>query len=114
MVSSPPVVLVKPLKKPLGEIGSFFALSLDTFVQTARLPFFWRECLEQCWFIARVATLPAIAQSIAFNGMVVFLFGVASVSFGAGDITGAGAGLATVAQIGPITTVFVISGAAAT
>lgn len=115
MVSTAPLVgLSKPLQKPLREVGGFMALALDTFVQAARLPFYWRECLEQCWFVARVATIPAIMQSIAFNGMVVFLFGVAAVSFGAGDINGAGSGLATVSQIGPITTVFVISGAAAT
>ena len=46
--------------------------------------------------------------------MVVYLFGVAAVSFGAGDINGAGSGLATVSQIGPVATVFVLSGAAAT
>jgi phospholipid/cholesterol/gamma-HCH transport system permease protein len=115
VVSSVPLVgLSKPVQKPLREVGGFMALSLDTFVQALRLPFFWRECIEQCWFIARVSTLPAIAQSIAFNGMVVYLFGVAAVSFGAGDINGAGSGLATVSQIGPVSTVFVLSGAAAT
>ena len=115
MVSSVPLVgLTKPLRKPLREVGGFMAMALDTFVQALRPPFFWRECIEQCWFIARVSTLPAIAQSIAFNGMVVYLFGVAAVSFGAGDINGAGSGLATVSQIGPISTVFVLSGAAAT
>jgi len=91
VVSTVPLVgLTKPLQKPLREVGGFMALALDTFVQAFRLPFFWRECLEQCWFVSRVATLPAIAQSIAFNGMVVYLFGVAAVSFGAGDINGAG------------------------
>jgi phospholipid/cholesterol/gamma-HCH transport system permease protein len=115
VVSTAPLVgLSKPVQKPLREVGSFMALALDTFVQALRPPFFWRECIEQCWFIARVSTMPAIAQSIAFNGMVVYLFGVAAVSFGAGDINGAGSGLATVSQIGPISTVFVLSGAAAT
>lgn len=115
MVSTTPLVgLTKPLQKPLREVGGFIALTLDTFVQALRPPFFWRECLEQCWFIARVSTFPAIAQAVTFNGMVVFLFGVAAVSFGAGDVTGAASGLATVSQIGPVTTVFVLSGAAAT
>jgi phospholipid/cholesterol/gamma-HCH transport system permease protein len=116
VVSSSPLLGLakKPLQKPLREVGSFIALSLDTFVQALRPPFFWRECIEQCWFIARVATFPAIAQSIAFNGMVVYLFGVATVSFGAADILGAASGLGTVSQIGPVTTVFVLSGAAAT
>ncbi|BDB44333.1 MULTISPECIES: MlaE family ABC transporter permease [Mycobacterium] len=115
MVSTTPLVgLTKPLQKPMREIGGFIALALDTFIQALRPPFFWREIIEQCWFIARVATLPAFAQSVTFNGMVVFLFGVAATSFGAGDTTGAASGLATVSQIGPVTTVFVLSGAAAT
>jgi len=115
MVSTAPLIgLAKPVKKPLGEVGGFIALALDTFLAAFRPPFFWRDVIEQCWFIARVSTFPAIAQSIVFNGMVVFLFGVAAVSFGAGDITGAASGLATIAQIGPVTTVFVLSGAAAT
>jgi len=115
MVSTAPLVgLAKPVKKPLGEVGGFIALALDTFLAAFRPPFFWRDVIEQCWFIARVSTFPAIAQSVVFNGMVVFLFGVAAVSFGAGDITGAASGLATIAQIGPVTTVFVLSGAAAT
>ena len=116
MVSSVPLVglVKKPFDKPLRELGSFMAMALDTFVQAFRLPFFWRETIEQCWFIARVATLPAIVQSVAFNGMVVFMFGVAVVSFGAGDTMGGGSGLAALSQIGPVTTVFVLSGAAAT
>jgi len=116
VVSNIPLVGLakKPLDKPMREIGSFIAMSLDTFVQALRPPFFWRECIEQCWFIARVATFPAIAQSVAFNGMVVFLFGVATVAIGAGDVLGAGAALGTISQIGPVTTVFVLSGAAAT
>ena len=114
MSTIPLVGLTKPFKKPVREVGSFIALSLDTFVQLLHPPFFWREFIGQCWFIARVSTFPAIAQAVAFNGMVVFLFGVAAVSFGAGDITGAASGLATISQIGPVTTVFVLSGAAAT
>ena len=114
MSTTPLLGLTKPFNKPLREVGSFIALSLDTFVQLLHPPFFWRECISQCWFVARVATFPAIAQAVAFNGMVVFLFGVAAVSFGAGDITGAASGLATVSNIGPVTTVFVLSGAAAT
>lgn len=106
--------LAKPFNKPVREVGSFLAMAMDTFLQLFHPPFFWRECISQCWFIARVSTFPAIAQAFAFNGMVVFLFGVAAVSFGAGDVTGAASGLATVSQIGPVTTVFVLSGAAAT
>ena len=40
MVSTVPLVgLTKPIQKPLREVGSFLALSLDTFVQLARPPF---------------------------------------------------------------------------
>lgn len=58
MVSNAPLVGLakKPLEKPVREVGSFMALALDTLVQALRPPFFWREVIEQCWFIARVAT----------------------------------------------------------
>jgi phospholipid/cholesterol/gamma-HCH transport system permease protein len=117
MVASPTAPLaslVKPLNKPTREVGGFIAMALDTFVQVFHPPFFWKEFIEQCWFIARVATLPAAFQSLAFCGLVVYFFDVAAVSFGAADYAGAAASLGIIAQIGPVTTVFVLAGAAAT
>src|SRR5881392_1641592 len=44
--------------KPMGAIGAFFAMSLDTLVAIPRRPFALREFLVQSWFVARVSLLP--------------------------------------------------------
>lgn len=100
--------------KPLREVGSFFALSLDTLVQMVRPPFAWREFINQSWFVARVSILPAIFLSIPFNALAVFILNVLLVEIGAADFSGVGAALGSVTQIGPVVTVLVVAGAGAT
>jgi phospholipid/cholesterol/gamma-HCH transport system permease protein len=100
--------------KPLREVGSYFALSLDIFVQMVRPPYAWREFIYQAWFVARVSIVPTISLSIPFNALSVFIINVLLVEIGAADASGAGAALASVAYIGPITTVLVVAGTGAT
>jgi phospholipid/cholesterol/gamma-HCH transport system permease protein len=100
--------------KPLREVGSYFALTLDTLVQMARPPFAWREFISQSWFVARVSIVPTIFLSIPFNALSVFIINVLLVDIGAADASGAGAALAGVVYIGPITTVLVVAGTGAT
>ncbi|BBU20998.1 trnB1 protein [Mycobacterium xenopi] len=100
--------------KPLREVGSYFALTLDTVVQMAHPPFAWREFIHQSWFVARVSIVPTIFLSIPFNALSVFIINVLLVEIGAADVSGAGAALAGVVYIGPITTVLVVAGTGAT
>ncbi|ORA40459.1 ABC transporter permease [Mycobacterium branderi] len=100
--------------KPIREVGSFFALSLDILVQLVRPPFAWREFINQSWFVARVAIVPTLSVSIPFNVFAIFIINILLVEIGAADFSGAGAALACVVYIGPITTVLVVAGAGAT
>jgi phospholipid/cholesterol/gamma-HCH transport system permease protein len=100
--------------KPLREVGSFFALSLDIFVQMVRPPFAWRELIHQTWFVARVTIFPTIAVSIPFNAFAIFIINVLLVEIGAADLSGTGAALGCVVYIGPISTVLVVAGCGAT
>lgn len=102
------------LAKPFRGIGEFFAMSLDTFVQMFRRPWAYREFLFQAWFVARVALLPTILLSIPFTVLTTFTVNILLVEIGAADFSGSGAALATVTQTGPIVTVLVVAGAAAT
>jgi len=68
----------------------------------------------QCWFIIKVAILPTTAVSIPVTVLFIFTFNILLIQVGAADISGAGAGIAVVTQIGPIVTVLVVAGAAAT
>jgi phospholipid/cholesterol/gamma-HCH transport system permease protein len=79
-----------------------------------RPPWAWREFILQTWFVARVALLPTILLSIPFTVLTTFTINVLLVEIGAADFSGTGAALGTVTQTGPIVTVLVIAGAAAT
>jgi phospholipid/cholesterol/gamma-HCH transport system permease protein len=100
--------------KVLGEVGAFYAMSMDIALDLFRTRFAWREFILQSWFVARVSMAPAIMVSLAFNVLVIFTFNVLLSEIGAADLAGTGAALAVITQTGPISTVIVIAGAGAT
>lgn len=100
--------------KPLHAVGGFYAMTLDTIVAIFKPPWAWREFLLQMWFVARVSIAPTIMLSIPFTTMTVFTLNVLLIEIGAADVSGTGAALGAVTQIGPIVTVLVIAGAGAT
>ena len=100
--------------KPVVGVGQFFAMSADAMLLMFRRPFAWRELLKQAWFVARVAILPTLLLSIPFTVMTVFITNILLVEIGAADVSGSGAALGAVTQIGPMVTVLVIAGAGAT
>ena len=81
---------------------------------TVRLPFQWREAITQVWFLIRVAFLPTLAVSIPLTVLVIFTLDLLLREFGAADISGAGAGLGAVTQLGPLVTVLVVAGVGST
>ena len=101
------------LDRATRSVGEFYALAMDS-ASALRRPFQWREFLEQCWFIARVSLLPTVPMSVPFTVLVVFTLNSLLGEIGASDLSGAGAGLGAVTQIGPLVTVLVVAGAGAT
>ncbi|MBY6388845.1 ABC transporter permease [Rhodococcus erythropolis] len=89
-------------------------MSLDTFVQLFRPPWAWREFLFQTWFVARVSLAPTLMLAIPFTVLTVFTLNILLFEIGAADLSGAGAAIGAVTQIGPVVTVLVIAGAGAT
>jgi phospholipid/cholesterol/gamma-HCH transport system permease protein len=98
----------------VGSVGGFYAMTLDTFVLIFTPPFAWREFVTQIWFVARVSLLPTLLMAIPFTTLVVFMTNILLVDIGAADLSGAGAALGTVNQIGPTVDVLVVAGAGAT
>jgi phospholipid/cholesterol/gamma-HCH transport system permease protein len=77
-------------------------------------PVQWREFIHQAWFIASVSIVPTILMSIPFCVMVIFEINLILGEIGGIDLSGTGAGVAVVREIGPIVTVLVVAGAGAT
>lgn len=103
-----------PVLRPVGALGDFFAMKLDTSVCMFKPPFAWREYLLQCWFVARVSTLPGVLMTIPWAVISGFLFNVLLTDIGAADFSGTGCAIFTVNQSAPIVTVLVVAGAGAT
>ena len=102
------------LEPPLATVGGFARMCMLTGKALFRVPFHWRELIFQSYFITRVALLPTIAVSIPLTVLIVFTLNTLLAAFGAADISGAGAALGAVTQLGPLTTVLVVAGAGAT
>lgn len=95
-------------------VGSFFSMCVHTGKALFRKPFQWRELLLQAWFIMSVSFLPTIAVSVPLTVLIIFTLNVLLAEFGAADISGAGAALGAVTQLGPLVTVLVVAGAGST
>lgn len=108
-VSLNPVV-----QRSFSSVGEFFALSFDAFRALGRRPFQFQEFGSQALFIIRVSLIPTLLMAIPFTVLVVFTLNSLLTEIGASDLSGAGAGLGAVTQIGPIVTVLVVAGAGAT
>jgi len=98
----------------VARIGGFYAMCGDVLRAAFRPPFHWREFLAQTVFIASASTVPVVFVTIPFTVVVQFFIGQLLRELGAVDLSGAGAGLAVVQELGPFSAVLVVAGAGAT
>ena len=68
----------------------------------------------QAWFVARVSLVPTVLVAIPFTVLVSFTLNILLREIGAADLSGAGAALGAVTQVGPMVTVLIVAGAGAT
>ena len=101
----------KMLAKPLSGVGQFFAMCGLTARASLRGPIQWREFIDQSWFVVSVSLLPTLLVAMPFTVLVVFTLNLLLVEFGAADLSGAGAALGAVTQVGPLVTVLIVAGA---
>lgn len=122
---SPPVSPVPPRPRPravdgwpldrivgfVQETGNMFAIGLDAMRQLLRRGLPMGEFFEQCWFLARVTTLPLILVSIPFGMVIALEVGSLLQQIGAQSQLGAAMVLAVVREQAPVATALLIAGA---
>lgn len=101
------------LQSPLQSVGGFSRMTVLTAKAFAR-PFEWKEFVLQCWFLLRVTFLPTLAVAIPMTVLIIFNLNLLLQEIGAADVSGAGAALGAVTQLGPLVTVLVVAGAGST
>lgn len=97
----------------LEAVGGFVRMCVLTGKALFR-PFQWREFILQAWFLFRVSFLPTVAVSVPLTVLIIFTLNILLAEFGAADVSGAGAALGAVTQLGPLVTVLVVAGAGST
>jgi len=102
------------VRPALEAVGGFFRMCVLTAKALMKPPFEWREFVLQAWFLMRVTFLPTVAVAIPTTVLIIFVLNLLLVEFGAVDVSGAGAALGAVTQLGPIVTVLVVAGAGST
>jgi phospholipid/cholesterol/gamma-HCH transport system permease protein len=110
-VTAEPVLtgkLREQLRPGAEVIGGFFRMCSLTGKALFQ-PFEWREFLANGWFLMRVSLLPTIFVAIPETVLLIFTLNVLLA-----EVSGAGAGIGAVTQLGPIVTVLVVAGAGAT
>ena len=95
----------------LRETGNLFAISLEGIRKTPDVRHWWKEYLRQCWFIAKVTSVPVILISIPFGAVIALHVGAFSRQLGAESTTGAAMVLAIVREAAPVATALLIAGA---
>jgi phospholipid/cholesterol/gamma-HCH transport system permease protein len=93
------------------ETGNLFAVSLEGLRKAFDVRSWWREYLSQCWFIAKVTSVPATLISIPFGAVIALHVGTFSRQLGAESATGSAMVLAIVREAAPIATALLIAGA---
>lgn len=98
----------------MAHVGGFARMSALSAKALFSRPWEWRELIGQCWFLMSVTILPTVMAAIPLTVLLTFTLNVLLAEFGAADVSGAGAALGAVTQLGPLTTVLVIAGAGST
>jgi phospholipid/cholesterol/gamma-HCH transport system permease protein len=107
--------VTKPVSGKVGfivrETGNLFAVSLEGLRRSWDVKSWYREYLSQCWFIAKVTSIPVILISIPFGMVIALHVGTFNRQLGAESATGAAMVLAIVREAAPVATALLISGA---
>ena len=96
----------------LRETGTMFAIALEAVRKSYRVRDWWREYLDQCWFISKVCAIPVILISIPFGMVIALHVGSFNRQLGAEAATGAAMVLAIVREAAPVATAIIVAGAA--
>ncbi len=93
------------------ETGRMVSLALESLRQLAVKGLPVGEFLDQCWFLARVTTVPLILVSIPFGMVIALEVGSLLQQIGAQSQLGAAMVLAVVREQAPVATALLIAGA---
>ena len=95
----------------LRETGNMFAVAIEALRRTWDVKNWYKEFLEQTWFLAKVCSIPIVLVSIPFGMVIALHVGSFTHQLGAESATGAAMVLAIVREVAPVACALLIAGA---
>jgi phospholipid/cholesterol/gamma-HCH transport system permease protein len=96
----------------LDQTGTLCVTFIEGMRRTWDFRTWWGEFVEQCWFIARVTSLPVILIAVPLGSTISLQVGEISRQLGAQSATGAAVVTALVREVAPLAAALLIAGAA--
>ncbi|WP_106400813.1 MlaE family ABC transporter permease [Actinocorallia populi] len=96
----------------LERTGELFATLLEGLRRSWDVRQWWREFVEQCWFIAKVTAWPVFLVALPLGATIALHVGDISRQIGAQSATGSAVVFGLVREVAPLASALLISGAA--
>ena len=110
-MASVPVLVTSRIRQVLTQIGDLFTIALEGLRRTWDVRNWFWEFVEQCWFLARVTTLPVILIALPLGATVALQVGDLAGQLGAQSATGGAVVVGLVREVAPIAAALIIAGA---
>ncbi|GAA3806501.1 ABC transporter permease [Sphaerisporangium flaviroseum] len=95
----------------LGQVGELFVIALEGFRRSWDIRAWWWEFVNQCWFLARVTSVPVLLVSIPLGATIALQVGDLAWQLGASSATGGAVVVGVVREVAPMASALLIAGA---
>jgi phospholipid/cholesterol/gamma-HCH transport system permease protein len=110
-MASVPLGVTTKVHGVLSQIGELFIIALEGLRRTWDIRNWFWEFVEQCWFLARVTTLPVILIALPLGATIALQVGDLAGQLGAQSATGGAVLVGLVREVAPIAAALIIAGA---
>ncbi|WP_051753110.1 MlaE family ABC transporter permease [Streptosporangium amethystogenes] len=95
----------------LDRVGDMSVIALEGFRRTWDVRTWFWEFVQQCWFLARVTSLPVLLVSLPLGATVALQVGQLAWQLGASSATGGAVVVGLVREVAPMASALLIAGA---
>ncbi|MEU1385773.1 MULTISPECIES: ABC transporter permease [unclassified Nonomuraea] len=95
----------------LGQVGELFVIVLEGLRRTWDVRNWWWEFVDQCWFLAKVTSVPVLLVSLPLGATVALQVGELAWQLGAGSATGSAVFVGLIREVAPLASALLIAGA---
>jgi phospholipid/cholesterol/gamma-HCH transport system permease protein len=110
-MASVPIVVTSRVRGLLTQVGDLFIVALEGLRRTWDVRSWFWEFIDQCWFLARVTTVPVILVALPLGATVALQVGDLAAQMGAQSATGGAVVAGLVREVAPMAAALIIAGA---